>query len=374
MIAAVTAATHASFALVAYEAALRLGAPHPAVVAAALAAASFAAFFERARAMMPDRQRPRWQVHLVEEPFFAHWCAALATAAVVLPAAVLVPLVEVALGRSPALPTSFALGAYAVSLAFAAWGVFVRRRWVEVREIDVVIPNLPEGFEGYRVVHLSDLHIGGHTPRAWAEGWARRSNREAPDLVAVTGDLVTSGTEFHADIASVVGMLEAKDGVLVSLGNHDYFGEGEPLIAKLRAVGARVLRNEGHHVERDGDRVYFAGVDDTWTRRANVRQALHAREPGTIAIVLAHDPALFAEALLHGVALVLAGHTHGGQIALPFLAHRVSLAQLTHRHWLGLYREGEGSMYVHGGLGTTGPPIRLGVAPEIAVLTLRCAP
>jgi uncharacterized protein len=251
--------------------------------------------------------------------------------------------------------------------------VFVRRRWVQKRELDVVVPGLPHEFDGYRVAQLSDLHIGGFTPPKWGDKWARIANAASPDLVAVTGDLVSSGVDFHAEIARVVGSLRAEDGVYVSMGNHDYFGDGEPLVTLLRERGAVVLRNEGTTVTRGDASIFVAGVDDTWTRRANLRRALEARAPGAFTLLLSHDPALFPKAAEQGIHLVLSGHTHGGQIALPFFPKLLGLGRLAHRFHLGLYRLGDSTLYVHAGLGTTGPPIRVGVAPEIAILTLRTA-
>jgi predicted MPP superfamily phosphohydrolase len=157
------------------------------------------------------------------------------------------------------------------------------------------------------------------------------------------------------------------------MGNHDYFGDGEPLVTLLRKAGAVVLRNEGRTVTRGGDTLFVAGVDDTWTRRADLLRTLADRDPSACTLLLAHDPDLFPLAARQGVNLVLSGHTHGGQVALPFFPKLLGLGKLAHRFHLGLYREGNSSLYVHPGLGTTGPPIRVGVAPEIAILTLRAA-
>ena len=204
-------------------------------------------------------------------------------------------------------------------------------------------------------------------------GLGARSNAAAPNLVVVTGDMVSSGVEFHDDIAHVIGMLRAEDGVFVSMGNHDYFGDGEPLITFLREKGAIVLRNEGTTVTRGAASLFVAGVDDTWTRRAISNLAIADRAPGAFTVLLAHDPNLFPAAAEAGIQLVLSGHTHGGQVAMPFFPKLLSLGKLAHKFHFGLYRDGDSTLYVHPGLGTTGPPIRLGVAPEIAILTLRMA-
>lgn len=370
---AVTVATHLTFALAAVELMRITGVPRPVLAGSALSLALLALFVRRLRRLFPDRARSAAALHLVEEPYFAHWCAALGAFLPIAAYAIVKALVMLATGRSPELPSTFALAAYAVALGIAVWGVFVRRRWVLTRELELVIPGLPAEFDGYRVAQLSDLHIGGLTPPRWTDGWAKKSNAAAPNLVVVTGDLVSSGVEFHDDIARFVGKLRADDGVYVSMGNHDYFGDGEPLITLLRSNGAVVLRNEGTTVTRDGASLFLAGVDDTWTRRANLTRALEHREPGAFTLLLSHDPALFPAAAKEGIGLVLSGHTHGGQVALPFFPKLLSLGKLAHRFHLGLYRDGNSTLYVHPGIGTTGPPIRVGVAPEIAILTLRAA-
>src|SRR6185437_5391552 len=121
---------------------------------------------------------------------------------------------------------------------------------------------------------------------AWGERWARAANRAAPDITVITGDMVTSGTDFHEDIADVIAMLEAKSGVFVSMGNHDYFGEGEPLISLIRARGPKVLRNEGLVIEKAGAKLFVAAIDDTWTRRDDLHRALSERPEGVPVILL----------------------------------------------------------------------------------------
>ncbi len=369
----VTALTHATFALAAIDVLRRLGAPYPSLGGIAIALAMLALFVHRMRSHFPDRPRSWLELHFVDEPFFVHWCAALGAWLPILSYAIVKAIVALLRGVPLEVPSTFASVAYGAAFAVAAWGVFVRRRWVRTREVEVVIPGLPRAFDGYRVAQLSDLHLGGLTPPRWGEAWARLTNAAAPDLVAITGDLVTSGTDFHHDIARVIGGIRATDGVFVAMGNHDYFGDGEPLVTLLRQNGAVVLRNEGQLVEREGARLFVAGVDDTWTRRADLVRTLAAREPNACTLLLAHDPELFPLAAREGVHLVLSGHTHGGQVALPFFSKWLGLGRLAHRFHLGLYREGDSSLYVHPGLGTTGPPIRVGVAPEIAILTLRAA-
>ena len=353
----------------------RLGWPAPGVIGASWAFAGVLLFVGRARAGMPDRRgRHLAIVRLVDIPYFIHWCACLWTLIPAIVATLVVPAVELARGRAVRLPVTAYMVAYLSGLAVAGYGILVRRRWYRVAEHDVRVPGLDPRFEGLRIAQLSDLHIGTLTPRSWGLAWSRSANRRAPDLAVVTGDMVTSGTDFHEDVADVIGALRATQGVFVSMGNHDYFGaEGEPLVSMLRARGVGVLRNEGVVIERDGAKLWLAAIDDTWTQRDDIARAMRGRPPGATTVLLAHDPNRFDAAADAGANVVLSGHTHGGQIGVPFLYRFANLATFGYRYNVGFYRRGPSVLYVHPGLGTTGPPMRLGVPPEVAILTLRAA-
>jgi len=370
----VTIAIHVPFAGAVLALGRREGWPYPELIALALAVAGVSLFTGRMPGASADRQRAsQLSLWLVDIPYYVHWCACLFTLIPAILATLVAPLKDVLAGDPPHLPLAFYMWTYAAGLLVCGYGILIRRRWFHVREIDVAIPGLDPSFEGFRVAHLSDLHIGSNTPKSWGLRWARAANGRAPDIAVVTGDLVSSGTAFHEDIAEVMAELKAKDGVFVSMGNHDYFGEGEPLITLIRGRGVTVLRNEGVVLERGGKKLFLAAIDDTWTERDDLDRALAERPENTQVVLLAHDPERFRVAAKRDVALTLSGHTHGGQIAFPFLSRWISLSHLTHHFHQGLYRIGASTLYVHPGLGTTGPPMRLGVAPIVAILRLKAA-
>jgi predicted MPP superfamily phosphohydrolase len=374
---AITVLMHVPVALAVVELARRVLADPtraralPWLVGLTWAAAGAGLFLGRARAGMAEQRRHATLVRFVDIPYFIHWCAAGWT---LLPAAAFtlaLPLVDLVRGVPVHLPMAAYMYTYLSGLVVCAYGVLVRRRWFRVVEREVTVFGLDPKLDGMRVAQLSDLHIGTMTPKSWALRWARAANERAPDVAVVTGDMVTSGAAFHEDIADSIGELRAKFGVFVSMGNHDYFGEGEPLISLLRARGVNVLRNEGRVLERDGAKLWLAAIDDTWTRRDDLVAAMRGRPDGAPTVLLAHDPARFEDAAEAGADVVLSGHTHGGQVAVPFLYRHLSLARLAHRYNVGLYRRRRATLHVHPGLGTTGPPIRLGVPPEVTILVLR---
>ena len=346
----------------------------PWVVGCAWAVLGTSLFLGRARAGMPDRKRHAAIVRFVDIPYFIHWCAAVWAFIPSFIATLVAPFVDAVRGGPLHLPMGWYMGSYLSGLVVCGYGILVRRRWFHVVEREVPVPGLYPRFDRLRIAQLSDLHIGTLTPKAWGLAWSRAANRCAPDLAVVTGDMVTSGTEYHAEVAEVIGALRAKLGVFASMGNHDYFGDGEPLISLLRERNVNVLRNEGVAISRDGATLWLAAIDDTWTRRDDLHRALRGRPDGVTAVLLAHDPDRFDQAADAGVEVVLSGHTHGGQIAVPFAARALGLANLAHRYRLGFYRRGRSTLYVSPGLGTTGPPLRLGAAPEVTVLVLRAAP
>ncbi len=370
-----TLVLHVPFGVTAFWVARRFAWPMPVAFAGFAVALGTYLFLGRAAAIMPDKKGRSELLRTLDIAYFVHWCANIFASITSLAFVILAPLALLLAGRSQtigaALDGTFCVVTYGAGLLVGAYGVLVRRRQFDVRQIDVRVRDLPKEFEGFTIAHLSDLHIGTLTPKSWGERWAHAATLQNPDIAVVTGDMVTSGVDFHQDIASVVGSLGSKLGVFVSMGNHDYFGDGEPLISLLREAGASVLRNEGVVLERGGARIFLAAIDDTWTRRDDMDKALRDRPEGIVTVLLAHDPDRWPDAVARNVALTLSGHTHGGQVAVPFLSERFSLSHLSHTHNLGIYEQGASKLYVHPGLGTTGPPIRLGVAPSVVILKLR---
>jgi uncharacterized protein len=264
-----------------------------------------------------------------------------------------------------------------LGLVLGLYAVFVRSRRIAIRRLQVSLPDLPAAFEGYTIAHLSDVHVGSLFRGAALSALVRRVNREAPDLAALTGDYVTTGNRFHREVAESLGELRARDGVVAVLGNHDNFGEREPLLSTFLERDVRVLANERHVIERvepDGSiaQLEIVGIDDVYTRRADVEVALAGATRAPL-LALAHDPRLFDALATHGVALVLSGHTHWGQVGVPFFSARLNLARpIFGSRNVGATR-GDSRLIVSPGLGSTGPPVRFGVAPAVLLLTLRRA-
>jgi uncharacterized protein len=257
----------------------------------------------------------------------------------------------------------------------AATGLALRNglRVPAVRRVEIALARWPRALNGFRIVQISDIHIGPILGRGFARALTERVNALAPDLVAVTGDLVDGPVEkLHEDVAPFAE-LRGRHGVYFVTGNHDVYSGGEPWVERVRELGMRPLRNE--RVAIGGAEGFdLAGVDDhrgDWVRGSteDFDAALAGRDPARAVVLLAHDPGSFRRAAARGVDLQLSGHTHGGQI-WPFNF----LVRLAVPWVAGLHRSGASQLYVSRGSGFWGPPMRLFAPAEITEIVLRAAP
>jgi predicted MPP superfamily phosphohydrolase len=238
---------------------------------------------------------------------------------------------------------------------------------LQVKKVRVALAKLPAALRGYRIVQITDVHVGPTLGRDFLEEVVRKVNALEPDLVAITGDLVDGTVGQLQDQTAPLKDLRAKDGIFFVTGNHEYYtGDVDEWLAWLKGIGIRPLRNERVMI-RDG--FELAGSDDYSAHggdhQQDIPKALQGRSPHRPVVLMAHQPRSFEEAASLGVDLQLSGHTHGGQI-YPF-NYVVALFQPYLR---GLYQKGSSQIYVSCGTGTWGPPMRLGTPAEITVIEL----
>ncbi len=248
----------------------------------------------------------------------------------------------------------------------------------QVYNVDITLPNLPRSMDGMRVVQISDLHAGSYLDHQPMQEARRLVQEQRPDLVVITGDFVNSHPKELEIIAGELARFRAPEGVLASLGNHDHYNtpsEHQALVKGIRELGIDLLVNEHRRIGNGDASVVIAGTDNTGFRQnfGDLDQALQGVEEGEPIVLLAHDPTFWDKEVVsqRSVDLMLAGHTHGGQFGVQALGFEWSPAQYVYEQWAGLYRKGDQALYVNRGLGTVGPPIRIGIPPEITVFTLR---
>ena len=254
---------------------------------------------------------------------------------------------------------------------------YIGSRGLVVRHVETEVPDLAMEFDGLRIVQLSDLHIGPHTNRRFLERVVQAAHALAPDLIAVTGDLIDDRSEDVASYVSALGSLSAPLGVYMIPGNHDVYAGWDNVERALRQANlGTVLVNDVHVVQRAGATIALVGTGDPAGRsRGNARVAPDVelamrRVPASATVIaFAHNPALWPSLVARGVALTLSGHTHWGQFALPKLGW--SLASPFLERAMGAHAEQDALLYISPGTGYWGIPFRIGAAPEVTLVTLR---
>ncbi|MFE5512055.1 metallophosphoesterase [Streptomyces sp. NPDC056529] len=263
------------------------------------------------------------------------------------------------------------LGTTAVLLA---WGYAEARRVPRVRRLDVELPRLGAGLDGTRVVLITDTHYGPLDRARWSARVCETVNALEADLVCHTGDIADGTAERRRAQAAPLGTVRATRALVYVTGNHEYYSEAQGWVDLMGELGWEPLRNRHLLLERGGDTLVVAGVDDVTAEssglaghRAHLDGALRGADPDLPVLLLAHQPKFVDRAAAAGIDLQLSGHTHGGQI-WPF-HHLVRLDQPA---VAGLSRHGARTLlYTSRGTGFWGPPFRVFAPSEITLLVLR---
>ena len=268
------------------------------------------------------------------------------------------------------------LGCAAVLTALLALAGYAR--WVEpyrlvVEQQEVTAPGLPAGWDGLRIVQLSDLHLGPWISLDYLNRALALANAQSPDLIVLTGDYVRKSPRYISPIYAAMAQLRAPLGVYGVLGNHDQWEDNDLRHTReaMRRAGIGELTNRGVALERGGDKLWLGGVADVLTGHPDLGEAMVGAPEGATAILLSHNPDFIDKVHDPRVKLMLSGHTHGGQVNLPWAGPLVVPSIHGKKYAGGLVQAGATQVYVTRGVGMAVLPVRLRCRPEVTVLTLR---
>ncbi len=263
------------------------------------------------------------------------------------------------------------LGVLGLSAVATGYGLYESYRRATIEEIELPLPHLPAEFDGFRIAQFSDIHIGPTIKRAFAERVVEQVNGLRADLIAFTGDLVDGSVPWLRDDVAPLRELTAPHGLYFVTGNHEYYSGVHEWVKEAGRLGFDVLMNEHRIVERNGARIVMAGVTDYGAhdfvpaQKSDPTAALLNAPADAVKILLAHQPRSIVAVSRAGADVQLSGHTHGGQF-FPWN----HLATLNQTYIKGLHKHGNTWVYVNRGTGYWGPPLRLGIPPEITLITL----
>jgi uncharacterized protein len=276
-----------------------------------------------------------------------------------------------------------------------AYGFFKERLSFQIQQIEIPIADLPARLDGLRILQLSDIHAGDFMPRSEIRRAVDMGNALGADLTVVTGDFITAASDPLEDCIAELSRLHAPLGVWGCNGNHEIYAGAEEHAQQLfERFGMRLLRQQNAALDWRGEKFNLIGVDYQRERTTSGKKLpmLRGAEPlvrkDIPNILLSHNPNSFRRAAELGIQLSLAGHTHGGQVQVEIVDHSFSPARFMTKFIAGHYRlpmagnfnlakseadtrPKHASLYVNRGLGTIGVPVRLGVPPEITLITLR---
>jgi len=242
----------------------------------------------------------------------------------------------------------------------------------QIVSIPLAIQGLDEAFSEYRLVHISDIHLGQWITAERLQGVVDLVNRQDPDLVAITGDFVSYIFEdFAEDLARSLGRLRPRDATVAILGNHDHWVGADNIRRTIRNGNVTELCNDVFTVSRGGARLHIAGLDDIIANKHHLDQVLSRLPSQGPAILLVHEPDFADVSARTGrFCLQLSGHSHGGQIVIPRLGTPIR-SYLFRKYPLGRYQVGDMVQYTNRGLGTNLIWSRINCPPEITVFSLR---
>ncbi len=269
-------------------------------------------------------------------------------------------------GRRELFRRAAGLGAMAITAPAVVDGVWSAFSPPQISTVEVKLPNLPKALSGLSFVQFSDVHVGAWIDERFLRELAERAQALKPDFFAITGDLMDGSVARLGSTVGLLGALRSRYGTYFVTGNHEYYSGVDEWVPALRGMGMTVLRNQRVELGDKGASLDLVGVDDWGARRQgfgdgyDLDAALRDAEPGRARILMAHQPTNFAGAVERGVGLQVSGHTHGGQL-WPWLY----LVRMVYPYTAGRYTLNDSTIYVSRGCGFWGPPMRLGVPPEL---------
>jgi predicted MPP superfamily phosphohydrolase len=281
----------------------------------------------------------------------------------------------------------------AVPLSSLSWGIVSGAYDYQIKRVKLVLPNLPQAFDGIKLAQISDIHSGSFYNKIAVKGGVDMLMSEKPDLVFFTGDLVNNVTREVKDYQDIFAKVKAPLGVYSVLGNHDYgdyhFGRTsspaktknlQDMIATHKIMGYDLLINEHRRIKVNGEEIGILGIENwgmgRFPKYGKMDLATQNTDDLPVKLLLSHDPSHWRGEVLekyNDIDAMFSGHTHGMQFGVRLKEFQWSPVQYIYKEWAGLYQIKQQQLYVNVGYGFLGYPGRVGIVPEITIFELKRA-
>jgi hypothetical protein len=285
-----------------------------------------------------------------------------------------------------------ALVASAIPLGAFTYGIISGAHDYHLKRVTVKLPNLPKAFDGIKIGQISDIHSGSFWNKTAVKGGVELLQKEKPDVIFFTGDLVNTKSDEVQPYMDIFNKLRAPLGVFSITGNHDYGDYGswpsiqekqknfKNLIEAHRLLGFDLLLNEHRFLEQGGEKLAILGIENwgagRFSKYGKMDLAYRGTEDASTKLLLSHDPSHWDAQVRQeypDIDMAFAGHTHGFQFGVEIGNFKWSPSQYIYKQWAGLYQEGNQYLYVNRGFGYLGYPGRVGIPPELTIVELKRA-
>ncbi|KAB8138592.1 metallophosphoesterase [Gracilibacillus oryzae] len=251
----------------------------------------------------------------------------------------------------------------------------IEPKLLDIHHVPIQSPNIPAGFDSYKILQFSDTHLGFHYSIEQLKELVKEINAMNPDVITFTGDLVDHPQEFSWDnqIVSTLSSMSAPDGKYWIYGNHDHGGYGTDIVKQVfDNAGFQLLKNSHSLLERNGDKIMLAGLDDIMLGQPDTEAAIQSEEKIDFTILLVHEPDYADTVKDYDIDVQISGHSHGGQVQMPLLGY-IYTPYLAEKYVEGYYQVGTRplQLYVSRGIGTTRLPYRFLCKPEVTLYELK---
>ncbi len=248
---------------------------------------------------------------------------------------------------------------------------YLETSWIKIKEIDIVSKEIPESFNGKRIVFIADIHHGPYFSIERVAKLVKQINEINPDFIVLGGDYSHRNPKYITPFFLELKKIKSKHSIYGVLGNHDHWEGAQLTQEMMRSNGIHICDNKSYWLKLNNDSIKIGGVGDLWTDKQEIDSTISDVQKDNFCILISHNPDYIENLKTDRIDLTLSGHTHGGQVTLFGLWAPILPSKYGQKYRYGLKEKDNIKSYITSGIGTITPPLRFFCRPEIVVITLK---
>lgn len=267
------------------------------------------------------------------------------------------------------------IGVSIIVLLYSGYKMYSDTTQIKTETITYSTEGLSSDLQGLKIAHITDIQADRYTGQQDIADYVEQVNAQKPDLIVITGDLISYGTDYVDLAATELAALEAPRGIYFVVGDHDYWAGTDSVTAPLRQRGIQILEGKNAHIQVGKSTLRLSGLTNVYSRKAplnEIKKLTHDTTKADLRVMAAHQvsASIIDECIAQNYNMLLAGHTHGGQIRVPVFFKKLSAPDFETKYVRGTYYEGDMLININNGLGFTLAPVRYNAPPTISIIEL----